>query len=108
MNAHSHGYPDAPGHRDVDTSIDAARIMANSASRLQRTALFALQEVGSRGLTSQELADRTGIDFASIQPRTSELRRKGLIRDSGQRRRNRNGKRAIVWVARHYTGGDHG
>ena len=92
-------YPDQPGHRHADTSADAAKAIARSSSRLQRTALFALQEVGSRGLTSQELADRTGIDFASIQPRTSELRRLGLIRDSGQRRANRNGKRAIVWVA---------
>jgi DNA-binding IclR family transcriptional regulator len=92
-------YPDQPGHRHVDTSADAAKVITNAASRLQRTTLFALQEVGSRGLTSQELADRTGIDFASIQPRTSELRRKGLIKDSGQRRHNRNGKRAIVWVA---------
>lgn len=108
MNAHAHDYPDAPGHRDIDTSIEAARSIATSAGRLQRTALFALQEVGLRGLTSQELADRTGIDFASIQPRTSELRRKGLIEDSGQRRHNRNGKRAIVWVACQNTGGDHG
>ena len=93
------GYPETPGHRGIDTSVSAADAIANSSSRLQRTALFAIREVGPRGLTTQELADRTGIEFSSIQPRTTELRRKGLIQDSRQRRPNRNGKRAIVWIA---------
>jgi hypothetical protein len=39
------------------------------------------------------------MDRWSIQPRTSELKRKGLIRDSGQRRPNCTGKKAIVWTA---------
>ena len=92
-------YPNQPGDRGVETSIAAARSITNAASRLQRAALFALQEVGLRGLTSEELAARTGIAFESIQPRTSELRRKGLIRDSGERRPNRRGHRTIVWIA---------
>jgi hypothetical protein len=99
MNAHSQDYPDEPGHRGVDTSVAAANAIANSAGRLQRMALFAIREMGPGGLTTQELADRTGVDVASIQPRTSELRRMGLIVDSRQRRRNRNGKSAIVWTA---------
>ena len=45
------------------------------------------------------LAARLEMDRWSIQPRTSELRRKGLIRDSGRRRPNATGKRAIVWIA---------
>jgi len=40
------------------------------------------------------------MDRWSIQPRTSELKRKGLIMDSGQRRPNCTGKLAIVWVAK--------
>ena len=51
------------------------------------------------GLTADELSARLEMDRWSIQPRTSELKRKGLIRDSGQRRPNRTGKQAIVWVA---------
>jgi hypothetical protein len=39
------------------------------------------------------------MDRWSIQPRTTELKRKGLIRDSGQRRPNSTGKQAIVWIA---------
>ena len=39
------------------------------------------------------------MERTTVQPRTSELKLLGLIEDSGERRRNRNGKRAIVWVA---------
>lgn len=94
------GYPDEPGHRHVDTSVAAAEAIAPATGPLQRMVLFAIAEVGARGLTSQELAVRTGVDFNSVQPRTSELRQLGLIRDSGLRRLNRNGKKAIVWIAR--------
>jgi hypothetical protein len=55
---------------------------------------------GSQGLTAHETAFRLRIDRASIQPRLSELRSKGRIKDSGMRRRNASGRRAIVWVAR--------
>lgn len=93
-------YPNAPGHRNVETSIAAADALAPKLGRLQRMAEDAIREAGWLGLTADELAERLGMDRWSIQPRTSELKRKGLIRDSGQRRPNSTGKRAIVWIAR--------
>lgn len=92
------GYPDSPGHRDVDTSIAAADALAPKLGRLQLMAESAIRDAGAHGLTADELAARLGMDRWSIQPRTSELRRKGLIRDSGQRRPNASGKLAIVWT----------
>lgn len=96
MNA----YPDAPGHRNVDTSTAAADALAPKLGRLQRMAETAIREAGWLGLTADELAERLGMERWSVQPRTSELKRKGLIRDSGLRKRNASGKHAIVWVAR--------
>jgi hypothetical protein len=93
-------YPDAPGHRDVDTSIAAANALAPKLGRLQRMAEAAIREAGLYGVTADELAARLDMDRYSIQPRTSELRRKGLIRDSGLRRPNATGKQAIVWIAK--------
>ena len=93
-------YPDTPGHRNVDTSIAAANALAPKLGRLQRMAEAAIREAGLYGLTADELAARLGMDRWSIQPRTSELRRKGLIRDSGLRRPNATGKQAIVWIAK--------
>lgn len=91
-------YPDAPGHRQVDTSIAAAEALKPKLGRLQRLAATTIREAGRCGLTADELAARLEMDRWSIQPRTSELRRKGLIRDSGQRRPNSTGKLAIVWI----------
>jgi len=92
-------YPNAPGHRNVDTSISAANTLAPKLGPLQQKALAAIRSTGPRGLTADELAARLGLGRATIQPRTTELRRKGLVQDSGHRRLNSSGKRAIVWVA---------
>ena len=92
-------YPDKPGHRNVDTSIAAADDLAPKLGRLQRMAEMTIRDAGAHGLTADELSARLDMDRWSIQPRTSELRRKGLIRDSGQRRPNGSGKLAIVWTA---------
>lgn len=92
-------YPDFPGHRGVETSVQAAQDFAPKLGRLQRLAEMAIRQAGAAGLTADELAARVGFDRWSIQPRTSELRRMGKIRDSGLRRSNGTGKNAIVWIA---------
>jgi predicted ArsR family transcriptional regulator len=99
------GYPNAPGHRAVDTSIKAAEALAPGLGRLQAMALAAIQRAGDAGLTADELAAKLGLSRWAVQPRTSELRRKGAIQDGGQRRRNVTGRHAIVWVATGLTGG---
>jgi DNA-binding MarR family transcriptional regulator len=92
-------YPNAPGHRNVETSVAAANDLALKLGPLQARAHSAIQDAGSNGLTAVELAQRLKVDRITIQPRTSELRRRGLVQDSGQRRPNPTGKNAIVWVA---------
>ena len=102
-------YPDAPGFKWTDTSREAAEAVAPKIGRLQRMALDGIAGRGLHGATADELAELLGLDRWSIQPRTSELRRKSLIVDSGLRRRNETGKRAIVWVTpEHKPEGDNG
>jgi hypothetical protein len=98
-------YPDSPGHRGVDTSIAAADNVAPKLGRLQWLAEVAIRAAGTTGLTADELASKLGVERWSIQPRTTELKRKGIICDSGVRRRNVTGKAAIVWIARDVAGG---
>ena len=102
MNAH---YPDYPGARSADTSRAAAEDVAPNLGRLQRLAYDAIKAQGAYGLTADELAETLGLDRYSIQPRTSELRHKGLVIDSGKRRRNASKKLAIVWVTREHEQG---
>lgn len=92
-------YPDAPGHRGVDTSIAAAADIAPKLGRLQRLAEETIRAAGPAGLTADELADSVELPRWTMQPRTTELRLKGLVVDSGLRRRNCTGKAAKVWVA---------
>jgi len=101
-------YPDAPGHRWVDTSMVAAADISPKCGRLQRLALEAIRDSGFVGLTADELVSRLKVDRYTIQPRTSELRHMGLIADSKQRRRNRTGKRAIVWTVPEFVGASNG
>lgn len=92
-------YPGEPGHRGVDTSMEAAAVVAGVTGRVRRLVHEAIRIRGALGSTAEELATMLGMERTTVQPRTTELKLLGLIRDSGQRRANRNGKRAIVWVA---------
>lgn len=92
-------YPDVPGHRGVSTSVEAANDLAPKLGRLQSAAYAAIKAADFVGLTADELAASLDVDRYTIQPRTSELKLRRMIRDSGMRRRNASGKRAIVWVA---------
>lgn len=93
-------YPDAPGFKgSAETSREAAEAIAPDLGRYQRSALSFIRSAGDAGLTAEELAGAMGVDRTTAQPRTSELRLRHMITDSGQRRRNASGKRAIVWVA---------
>lgn len=96
---HDHRYPSVPGHRGVDTSAAAAASLLHGLGYLQAKVFRAIAAAGEAGLTTNELAEQLRIDRGSIQPRTSELRAKRRIRDSGRRRLNANGKKAIVWIA---------
>ena len=95
-------YPDAPGHRGVQTSIEAADAVAPNCGRLQKLTLNAIGSRGAFGLTADEASEVLEMDRWSIQPRVSELKKKGLIVDSGLRRFNATGKRAIVWTLPQY------
>ena len=96
---HDHRYPSTPGHRGIDTSMAAAEALERGLGYLQALVFRTIFSAGADGMTTNEIADCLAIDRGSIQPRTSELRAKRRIKDSGRRRLNANGKKAIVWVA---------
>jgi predicted ArsR family transcriptional regulator len=89
-------YPHRVGHKRTDTSASAARSVEASAPRLRQLCLDMLRISGP--LTADECASNMGRDKLSIRPRFSELREMGKVVDTGERRRNRSGKSAIVWT----------
>jgi hypothetical protein len=88
-------YPNAPAFRNRDTSRDAAEAIAPTAKIISDKVLRLL---ASGDFTADEAAKRINIDKLAVRPRFSELSRKELIKDSGVRRLNDSGKRAIVWT----------
>jgi predicted HTH transcriptional regulator len=87
-------YPDVPGWRGTDTSRAAAKSMEESAPNLEERCLRVLREKGP--MTPDEIANELGIDKLSIRPRISTLKRKGLVKDTGERRENKSGRDAYV------------
>ncbi|MCR9254728.1 MAG: hypothetical protein NXI16_01380 [Alphaproteobacteria bacterium] len=81
----------------TDTSREAFEGV--DARTLRDQALAAIKRAGPIGLTADETADRLSQHYGSIRPRCTELKLSGKIIDSGQRRKNKNGKNMIVWVA---------
>lgn len=86
-------YPYEAGYRDTDTSREAAERV--DAGTLRGKVLDAIRAHGP--LTADETADRLRLDKLSIRPRCTELRELGKLEDSGVRRLNASGRRAIVW-----------
>lgn len=118
-------YPLTPGFQNTDTSKAAADQVAGKAEVLRRKCLAAVRQAPKHdpgvlqqgispkpantpqqnangedvGITVREAALLIGEDNDNINPRFSELRVAGLIRDSGVRRLNaHSGKKAIAWV----------
>ena len=82
--------------RDPVTSKKAARDVR--AGTLMDKCLTAIRE-SEFGLTIEELSIQTGLSIVSVSPRMKPLVKRGLIKDSGKRRKNSSGYEAIVWRA---------
>lgn len=88
-------YPDHPGSKGRDgTSQEAADAIAPDVTRLRLLALRALDRLGAA--TVLEAVAVSGVTREALQPRFSELRARGLVEPTGERRANPSGKRAAV------------
>jgi DNA-directed RNA polymerase specialized sigma24 family protein len=89
---------DLPGQarvEDPQTAKDAAA--ETHATEIEAIVLRAIEQA-DLGLTSEECAAALGLSVVTVSPRMRPLCRREKIRDSGQRRKNSSGCKAIVWV----------
>ncbi|WP_294328283.1 hypothetical protein [uncultured Sphingomonas sp.] len=91
-------YATENNHRGIDTSREAAEMVAPMSNRL-RAIVHGILFDHPKGLTVDETCHLAGFPRYSLQPRFTELRKLGSIRDTGERRFNESGARAIVWRA---------
>ena len=96
-------YPNVPAVGKTDTSRAAAEQLT-APRTLRHRVLKAVVNCANwskcdNGITADQIAFVLGEDILSVRPRVTELNRLGLIRDTGLRRPNRSGRKAIVWKA---------
>jgi predicted ArsR family transcriptional regulator len=87
-------YPHTPGYTDAETGAEAAAAIASEVFAIRRRVLLALRQGPA---TPDETAQQLGLHWQNVRPRFSELARMGLIKATGEKRRNRTGRRAKVW-----------
>jgi Fic family protein len=100
------GAPDLAPHVDgSDTSEAAAAAIQPHLSALQAEILETIKRHDQMvwlglpwpGLTCDEIEQILDMKHQTVSARILELRRKGLIEDSGERRKTRSGRKAVVW-----------
>jgi predicted ArsR family transcriptional regulator len=87
-------------HDPTDTQVEAAQAASHHAKysrELVIAALKAAEMEGVLGLNDIEIASVTGLYLNTAAPSRFALMKKGLVEDSGQRRKNERGRNMIVW-----------
>lgn len=82
-----------------DTSREAAESLVDALPQLQSLVYGFIRGRGLGGATCDEVEVGLGLRHQTASARVYELANKGLIIDSGLRRRTRSGRRAAVYVA---------
>lgn len=99
----------APAARGSDTSRGAADAIEPKLNELEETVLRFIQEAGETGLTDEEAGiclarSRGETDLYTYATKSTAAARRnrlvqlGRVRDSGNRRMQRSGRNAAVWV----------
>lgn len=94
-------YPDIPTAKpgSPETAFEAAESVAKAAKSREAKALALIRSREQRGCIADEVADYFEWERYSSRPRLSQLKARGLIFDSGQRRIGASGRRQVVWIA---------
>jgi hypothetical protein len=82
-----------------ETSKDAARKIERPRRILRERVLWYIDIRADLGATDEEIQDALGMNPSTERPRRIELVEAGLVRDSGETRRTKAGRRAAIWVA---------
>lgn len=93
----SNHYPDAPGYVDRDTSFEAAIRIEPTAGSLRFLILNHIRRTAAA--TCDEIEVDLELRHQTASARVRELFLLGFVVDTGERRRTRSGRRAIIWAA---------
>ena len=89
-------YPYSPGYKVKGTSKEAAEKVSPKDKKYRDKCLELLR---LQALTADEIAKILKVPYGSIRPRVSQLHTAGVIKDTGERRKNDFGNPMNVWSA---------
>ena len=93
-------YPYQAGYKKRSTSKEAADKINMQYPRL----MFAIEDVYKFGenlnYTADEVAEKLQENLISVRARITELNQQTVLRDSGERRKNKNNRNVIAWIHR--------
>jgi len=90
-------YPYSPGHKDVDTSIEAAESMKDKTESIRNKVLNVISNKGIFGATADEVAELLNYSPFAVRPRVTELFKLNKI-ERKDKRKNLSNKAAYVYV----------
>lgn len=90
-------YPFSPGHKKVDTSIEAAESMMEKAETIRNKVLNVITNKGNFGATADEVAELLNYSPFTVRPRVTELFKLNKI-ERKDKRKNLSNKAAYVYV----------
>lgn len=93
-------YPYQAGYKARSTSKEAADKINMRYPRL----MFEIEDVYKFGdnltYTADEVAEQLQKNLISVRARITELTKQTVLRDSGERRKNKNNRNVIAWIHR--------
>ena len=88
------------GRNCPDTSFEAAHKVSEKAETLREVVYKFIKRQGKKGATAHEIHLAIGGEKNSTSPRITELKDKGLVIGTENRRINENGNKSMVWVVK--------
>lgn len=104
--ADQRGLFDAPYVKHSETSKAAAREIEPTLNELQRKVRDFFIFRGDHGATDEEIQLTLEMNPSTERPRRRELQVRGIVFDSGIKRKTKSGRAAVVWKIE--QGGDDG
>ena len=92
--------------KNSTTSLAAHELIQPDVSRLASMVHTAIIARGLVGCTCEEIEVKLRLKHQTCSVRITELKDKGIVRDSGRRGKTSSGRQAVIWVAGHLTGCD--
>ena len=90
-------YPLSPGHRDTETSIEAAEAIKVGVETIRNKVFNVIANKGNFGATADEVAELLNYSPFTVRPRVTEIFKLNKI-ERKDKRKNASQKAAYVYV----------